>query len=566
MVIPNSFRGAAVCLWAGAMLAELSCTGVVMSPGHSGTGGNGPATGTTSPLCQTGAGPSPGPSYVRRLTRLEYSNTVRDLLGDTSGVADHFPAEEIRLGFDNNASALTVSPVLAEQYLLAAETIATNAVEASWSRLVPCDPAGPAGADACATQFIATFGEAAYRRPLDADDTAALTAAFTAGAATDFKTGVRLVIETALQSPRFLYRVEFGALPAGAQTVVKLDDWEMASRLSYLLWHTMPDAELMAGARLGSLSSPENIIAEAQRMLLDPRAHTVVADFNAQWLRLGEIGAIEKDAAVFPRFSPSIAGLMREEIDRFLDDAIWNPDGGDLATLFTAPYTFVNGALATYYGVPGVTGTAFVKTPVDGVTRGGLLTQGGLLSLLGKANQTSPVHRGKFVREQLLCTELPPPPANLTIKPPDLSTTLTTRQRFEQHAADGSCSTCHRLMDPIGLGFESFDGAGLYRDTENGQPVDDSGQLTDSDVDGPFHGVVELGGKLAASSQVRACVAAKWFRYGYGRGETDADGCSLASIEARFAGGGYKVRDLLAALVETDAFLYRQVTPPGGAP
>jgi len=203
---------------------------------------------------------------------------------------------------------------------------------------------------------------------------------------------------------------------------------------------------------------------------------------------------------------------------------------------------------------------------VDGAFRGGLLTQGGLLSLLGKANQTSPVHRGKFVREQLLCMELPPPPADLMIKPPELSATLTTRQRFEQHAADGSCSGCHRLMDPIGLGFERFDGAGLYRDTENGQPVDDSGQLTDTDVDGPFRGALELGAKLASSAQVRSCVATKWFRYGYGRGETDADGCSLAAIQARFAGGGYKVRDLLASLVETDAFLYRQVTPPGGTP
>jgi len=547
------------------MLAQLSCTGVVMSPGRSGTAGEGPTPGSTA-LCQAAAGPSPGPSYIRRLTRLEYGNTVRDLLGDTSGVADGFPAEEIRLGFDNNASALTVSPVLAEQYLLAAETIATNAVEANWARLLPCDPTGPAGADACAKQFIASFGEGAYRRPLDADDTAALMAVFTAGAATDFKTGIRLVIETALQSPRFLYRVEFGAAPAAAETVVKLDDWEMASRLSYLLWQTAPDAELIAGARAGLLSSPENIAAEAQRMIMDPRAHAVVADFNAQWLHLGDIGAVEKDTKIFPQFTPTIAGLMREEINRFLEDAIWDPEGGDLASLFTAPYTFVNGALAGYYGLTGVTGTAFVKTPVDGVFRGGLLTQGGLLSLLGKANQTSPVHRGKFVREQLLCMDLPPPPANLTIKPPELSTTLTTRQRFEQHAADAACSSCHHLMDPIGLGFERFDGAGLYRDTENGQPVDDSGQLTDSDVDGPFHGVLELGGKLAGSGQVRACVAAKWFRYGYGRGETDADGCSLASIEARFADGGYKVRDLLAALAGTDAFLYRQVTSPGGAP
>lgn len=568
MALSDVFRATAACWGAVALFAGMSCKGVVTSAGSS-TGSGDPAgpvgpTGTTSPLCQ-GTGLSPGPTYIRRLTKLEYSNTVRDLLGDTSGVADRFPAEEIRLGFDNNATALTVSPVLAEQYLLAAETIAATAVNANWARIQPCDPAGPAGADACAKQFVSVFGEAAYRRPLDADDTATLMSVFAAGAATDFKTGIRLVIETALQSPRFLYRVEFGATPLAGETVVKPDDWEMASRLSYTLWHTMPDAELFAAARAGLLSAPENIAAEVNRMVMDPRAHDLVADFNAQWLHLDDIEGVEKDAKVFPKFTPAIAGLMRQETDRFLEDVLWSPGGGDLATMFTAPFTYVNAALATYYGIAGVTGTAFVKVPVDGVTRGGLLTQGGLLSLLGKANQTSPVHRGKFVREQLLCTELPPPPANLTIKPPELSATLTTRQRFTQHAADAACAGCHHLMDPIGLGFESFDGAGVFRATENGQAIDDSGEVLESDIAGPFHGVIELGGKLASSEQVRSCVATKWFRYGYGRGETDADGCSLAAIKAGFAAGGYKVRDILVALTQTDAFLYRQVIPPGGA-
>ena len=548
-------------LWAAALISGTSCTGRITDAGNAA----GVPVGGTSPLCQS-AGPAPGPSYVRRMTRLEYSNTVRELLGDISGVANAFPAEEKRLGFDNNAAALSVSPVLAEQYLLAAEAVATAAVASNLSKIVPCDPAA-VGVDACARQFIAAFGKAAYRRPLDADDTATLTAVFAAGAVTDFKTGVRLVIETLLQSPRFLYRVEFGATPSLGEAVVKLDDWEMASRLSYLLWHSMPDAELFAAAEAGGLTAREDIAAQVQRMLADPRAHAVVADFNAQWLGLGAINSVEKDAAVFPEFTPLVAAYMREETDRFLDDAIWNSDGGDLAAIFSAPYTFVNGALAQYYGIPGVTGTTFLKTPLDGLGRGGLLTQGGLLSMLGKANQTSPIHRGKFVREQLLCTELPPPPNDAVIKPPELSTTLTTRERFTQHSADRACSGCHQLMDPIGLGFESFDGAGRYRATENGQAIDDSGNVTASDVSGPFHGVLELQAKLAASEQVRACVATKWFRYGYGRGETDADACSLGAIKTRFAAGGYKVRDLLAALTETDAFLYRQVTPAvGGVP
>jgi hypothetical protein len=456
--------------------------------------------------------------------------------------------------------------VLAEQYMKAAETVAAGALDSRWSALVPCAPDTSAAAaiDACGHDFIAAFGQKAYRRPLDDDETALLTTVFDAGKATDLKTGIRLVMETALQSPRFLYRVEFGAAAAAGQKVVKVDDWEMASRLSYLLWHSMPDDALFAAAQAGELSSPDQVQAQVQRMMADPRARGVAADFYAQWLRVRDISTVEKMTIVFPSFKSTIAGLMQQETAQFLDYVTWD-GGGDLQSIFSAPFTFVNGPLAQYYGIPGVSGPGFVMTSLDaGSHRAGVLTQGGLLSLLGKADQTSPVHRGKFVREQLLCNQLPPPPANIMIKPPALSTTLTTRQRFTQHSVDAACTGCHRLMDPIGLGFESFDGAGIFRATENGQAVDDSGEVKDSDIPGIFHGVGELSSKLAASAQVQACVATHWFRYGYGRGETDGDACSMSRIRTQFAAGGFKMRDLLIALTQTDAFLYRQVTPPAG--
>jgi hypothetical protein len=554
--------GAAFCAGAVAVfLSGGSCTGTISGP--AGTGGGG-TVGTTSALCQSAA-PSPGPSYIRRVTRVEYNNTVRDLLGDTTGPADGFPPEEKRLGFDNNADALSISPVLAEQYMLAAESIATAAVGARWSTLVSCaaTTTDATAVDACGHDFINAFGKKAYRRPLEADDVAALTSAFDAGKVTDLKTGVRLVIEVALQSPRFLYRVEFGATPAAGQTIVKLDDWEMASRLSYLLWHSMPDDALFAAAAGGQLTQASDVQAQVQRMIADPKARGVTADFYTQWLRVGEIDSVEKVAAVFPSYSAAIAALMQQETTRFLDYVTWDGDGS-LDTILTAPFTMVNGPLASYYGFSGVSGDAFVKTPLDGTHRSGVLSQGGLLSLLAKADQTSPVHRGKFVREQLLCMELPPPPADLMIKPPALSTTLTTRQRFTQHSIDPACTGCHHLMDPIGLGFEDFDGAGVFRASENGQPIDDSGEVKDSDVTGAFHGVAELASKLASSDQVRACVTAKWFRYGYGRGETDADSCSMGALKTQFAAGGFKVRDLMIALTQTDAFLYRQVIPPVG--
>jgi hypothetical protein len=551
---------------AAVLLFVCSCTGKIGGAPSGGGGGDG-TVGHTSSLCQ-GKAANPGPSYIRRVNRLEYNNTVRDLLGDTTHPADGFPAEEKRLGFDNNAEALSVSPVLAEQYMSAAETVATAAVNNRWATLVPCaaTTTDATAIDACGRDFIAAFGQKAYRRPLDADDTALLASVFAAGKATDLKTGIRLVIETVLQSPRFLYRVEFGVDAASGQTIVKVDDWEMASRLSYLLWHTMPDDALFAAAQAGQLSSDGDIQTQVQRMIADPKARGVAADFNAQWLRVGEIDGVEKLPAVFPKFTPAIAGLMEQETTQFLDYVTWD-GAGDLRSVFTAPYTFVNGPLAQYYGMSGVTGSAFVKTALDaGSHRGGVLTQGGLLSLLGKANQTSPVHRGKFVREQMLCMQLPPPPADIMIKPPDLSTTLTTRQRFTQHSIDPACTGCHRLMDPIGLGFEDFDGAGIFRATENGQPVDDSGLVNDSDITGGFHGVGELSSRLADSAQVQACVSTHWFRYGYGRGETAADACSMDRIKTQFAAGGFKLRDLMVSLTQTDAFLYRQVTPPAGGP
>jgi hypothetical protein len=556
---PTGLRNSAPAIWAtaistmGAALALGSCTGIV---------GEGGVTGGGSALCQT---PDPGPAVVRRLTRLEYRNTLRDLLGAAPAIADAFPVEERRLGFDNNGAALGTSPVLIEQYLLAAEKAAADAVANNLAAIVPCDPAS-AGVDACGQTFIKAFASRAYRGPLEADDLALLTGVFDAGKTTDFKTGVRLVVETVLQSPRFLYRVEFGATPLAGQAVVKLDSWEMASRLSYLLWRTMPDDALVAAALADRLTDKADIAAEVDRMLQDPKARAMVADFYEQWLGTGDVASVEKDRTAFPTFSPAIAGFMQQETARFLDHVTWE-DGGDLDALFNAPVTFVNGPLAQHYGLTGITGNDFVQAPLGGTPRAGFLTQGGILSALGKVNQTSPVHRGKFVREQLLCTDLPPPPADLMVKPPELSTTLTTRQRFTQHATDQSCSPCHQLMDPIGLGFENFDGAGVFRSVENGQGVDASGEVVNSDVAGAFNGVLELQHKLAASNQVRACVATKWFRYGYGRGETATDACSMGKLNEKFAANGYKFRDLLVALTETDAFLYRRTdSATGGRP
>jgi hypothetical protein len=531
------------------------------SGGTGGTGGVGGAGGTGGGLdCSV---PSPGPSYARRLNRFEYNNTVRDLLGDRTAPANDFPTEERRNGFDNNATALQVSPNLVEQYMNAAEKLAAAAI-ASTPSLVPCDPVKD-GEDACAKTFISTFGAKAFRHPLTSGESARLWGAFDAGRKlTDFKTGIQFVIETILQSAEFLYRVEFGAPPQAGQTVVKPTSFEMASRLSYLLWQSLPDDQLRAAAQQDKLTTTSAIAAEVDRMIKDPKARAVVAHFNDLWFHLDQYDEIEKDPSVFPAFTADIAPLMAEETHRFLDHVIWD-GAGDVGALLTAPYSFMNAKLASYYGVPGVTGETFVRVNLNAAERAGLLTQGGILSVLAKSNQTAPVHRGKFVREQFLCDELPPPPPDISIKPPELSPTLSTRERFAEHSASAACSGCHQLMDPIGLTFENYDGAGKYRSMENGKPIDVSGEVTRSDVTGPFQGVTGLAEKLSNSQKVKSCLARSWFRYAYGRAETNADACTLATVEQKFKESGYKITSLVVALAQTDAFLYRPYIPAGGA-
>ena len=231
---------------------------------------------------------------------------------------------------------------------------------------------------------------------------------------------------------------------------------------------------------------------------------------------------------------------------------MWEGDG--FAELLTASYSYMNQRLADFYGVTGPSGDAFERVELDPDRHAGILTMAGILASLAKPNQSSPVHRGKWVRERLLCEELRPPPPNVEITPPNLDPGLTTRERFSEHRKSPFCSTCHNLMDPIGLGFEHFDGAGLWRDSENGRDIDDSGEVIGTDADGPFRGPVDLAQKLARSEQVRDCLTLSMFRFAYGRSEAPEDEGSLRVLRERFASGN--LRDLLAGLTQTDAFLY----------
>jgi hypothetical protein len=300
-------------------------------------------------------------------------------------------------------------------------------------------------------------------------------------------------------------------------------------------------------------------------MLQDDRVRTVLADFNRQWLELDKIDTVEKNAMAVPGFTDDLKGLLRTEVETFVD-AVLASDKPTLGSLLRSPFSFMNAKLAGFYGVAAPAATGFARVELDPNQRAGILTQGGLLAVHAHPDQTSPVHRGLFVRRQLLCTPPPPPPANVVIEIPKVDPSSTTRERFSQHSTDAFCKACHQLMDPIGLGFEAYDPVGRFRATENGKTVDASGEIVESDIDGKFVGAVELAARLAGSQQASNCMVTEWFRYAYGRDESvDQDGCNTTFLRDAFTRSGQNVRELLFALTQTDGFLYRTMAE-GEAP
>jgi hypothetical protein len=526
-----------------------ACTGLISDPGEtdgrSSPTGSGPGGTVASGKQQIGAS-----SSLRRMTREEYNNTVRDLLGDTTEPANQFSPDEKKLGVSVGG---LVSSLLAEQLQAAAEGIAERAV-AKLGSILPCSPSS-IGEDACAQQFIEDFASRAFRRPISDEESKRLGALYASGKSQHgFSAAIGLVIRALLQSPHFLYVLELGGEGAsGAKQL--LGPWELASRLSYFLWSSMPDAELTALARSGELAKPEQIEAQARRMLRDDRAKQTVRAFHVHWLELEGLDTISKDPEFFPAFDDALRRSMHEETERFVEHAVL--EDGRLGTLLGASYSFVDSRLASLYGVP-APGSAWQKTELPAGQRAGILTHASFLSTQAKPNASSPVYRGKFVREALLCMTLPPPPPDLVIVPPSPDPNATTKQQFAQHSEDPACSVCHKLMDPIGFGFESYDGIGEFRSHENGIAVDSKGEVLETeDADGKFDGAVELALRLSQSEQVRDCVARHWFRFAVKRGEIH-DGDSIGAAKLAFGKSGHDIRELLIAITLTDGFRYRK--------
>jgi hypothetical protein len=492
---------------------------------------------------------------LRRVTHEEYDSAVQRLLDTTASPAATFPAQARAHGFTNGSALQTVGELQVERYAEAAEVLATAATR-DLPRLLACDVAA-LGESTCAHRFIDRFVPRAFRRPLDDAERTAFREAYARARREQlsFREGVEVIVLAVLQSPKFLYHLEEGT-PAG-DGLVKLNGHTVSARLATALWQSLPDDELTQAALEGTLDTREGVEAQARRMLADPRARPVLVRLFLELTRADEVDRIDKDAERFPDWATQRTS-MKAETTRFLESVLFDGDGR-LATLLTAQHTFVDAELARLYQLPPVTG--WTRVALDASPRGGLLTLGSVMAVNAKANQSSPVLRGLFVREHLLCTPPPPPPQNANIVAPDVVPGVSTRERFRQHIADPSCAGCHQMMDPIGLGFENFDAVGAWRTTDEGFPVTPDGHLYGSDVEGPFLGAEDLASRLARSAHVTDCMGTQAFRFLAARHEADADTCSIfrANAAAREAKGDVKA--LVVGLVASDAFRYRKVAP-----
>nr|WP_255672630.1 DUF1592 domain-containing protein [Corallococcus sp. AS-1-6] len=501
-------------------------------------------------LCRSAAR-DPGRVTLHRLNRAEYNNTVRDLLGETGSPASSFPPDDHGFGFDNNADVLSMSPLLMEKYSHAAEGL----VEAAWTRGVfntcALDPARP---EACARELLKTFARKAWRRPVTPEEVERLVAfvslAKRQGDAPEV--GVKLALRSVLVSPHFLFRVELDPAPTSTAPHA-VSDLELASRLSYFLWSSMPDEALLQAAEAGHLHEPEVLEAQVRRMLADPKAHALVDNFAGQWLYTRALDFAQPESRY--GFDEPLRQAMRQEMQLVFQEFVT----GDhrLKDLLDAPFTYVNDRLASHYGLPRPGTTAMTRVELkDHPERAGLFGKGALLTVTANPDRTSPVKRGVWVLEQLLCKGPPPPPPDAGGLAPAVDPTLNIKERMAQHRVNPSCSGCHTLMDPLGFGMENFDPVGRWRTKEEGgAAVDPSGELPGGKT---FNGVVEMRVVVKQDPDLSACMTRHLLTYALGRGAEEQDRCTVRDISQKAEGRGGRLTDYILAIVRSDAFLQRR--------
>jgi hypothetical protein len=559
--------GSRVGLKAGVYALAVAALGACSSGETSGAGGAGGSTGTGGSTGNGGsamAGTGPGATAqvavmtVRRLNRTEYGNTLRDLLGTTTDYGAKFPPENLSFGFDNIGEALTVQPLHIELYEESAEAVlnelfARPATDVVRQRILPCDPAS---GRVCMTQSVTALAQYAYRRPVVEAEVSGLVDiaqdfVTTGGNAND---GLKLALKGVLLSPHFLYRVELDQDPS-SPVPHRLNGFELATRLSYYLWSTMPDEPLLVDAQGGNLVTDAGLSAQIERMLKDPRSSALILNFVGQWLNLRRADQVKPDYTTFPTFDDDLRAALKAESQNFVNELF--QQGRPISELLTAPFTYVNKRLATHYGMPSPAGDGFVRVDLTGTPRLGFLTQASFLTATSNPTRTSPVKRGKWVLDQLLCTPPPPPPPGVDSSGVDMGT-LSVRQRLEAHRAKEPCRSCHAVMDPIGLSFENYDGIGAYRTADQYGPIDATGTLTTPAGDVNFVGANELVPILAKDPRLASCVAQKVLTYAIGRGYSSADADTVTSVTEAMTASNQGLRGLFASVAQSEAFRSRR--------
>jgi hypothetical protein len=498
----------------------------------------------------------PGRVTLRRLNRNEYNNTIRDLVGVKFRPADDFPSDDVGYGFDNIGDVLTMSPLLFEKYLAAADRILDEAFKTPElrKRILVAQP----GKDweNAARSVIYNFVKRAYRRPVTPDEMTRLVRFVDLAQKNGdgFDKGIQLALKAALVSPHFLFRVERDQKLKGEETAHLVGQYELASRLSYFLWSTMPDDELFTLAAKGELR--KHLDAQVRRMLRDPKAQAMAENFAGQWLNLRMLQTAAVDPGTFPKFNEKLRKAMIRETELFFD-AIVKEDRSVLDFL-DADFSFVNEQLAQHYGLPAVKGEAFQRVSLRGTERYGVLTHASVLTLTSNPNRTSPVKRGKWILENILNAPPPPPPPDVPELAEEKGVELkgSLRQRMELHRTKPDCAVCHQRMDPLGFGFENFDGVGGWRTHDGKFKIDASGELPNGQkFQGPKELVKILKGREA---EFRRCLAEKLLTYALGRGLEYYDKCAVDDICAAVVRNDNRFSSLVLAIVQSEPFQYRR--------
>lgn len=533
--------GFSACALAAAV--AIGCGIDTAEPGAGGSGsgdggGSGGGGALVPPRCAV-----QGPRMTRRLSNLQLRATLQAVFEDANVPVGDVLNDPVIHGFKVDATQSVVRDLDAQLILNNAESVADWAVGQKLGQIAPCQSMDAA----CGQRFIEGIGKKLFREPVPASSVAAYQELF--AAETSFPEAARAVLSAMMQSPMFLYRRELGE--PGSDGLYHLTPYELASSLSYMLTNGPPDDALMMAADQGRLATTADLDREANRLLFTQQSETAFGSFARNWLVVDDLLSRAKMDPT-NRLTDAVRSAMLKETSLLFVNVLRS--GAKIAELFTASYTFLDQNLAGYYGVAGGGGGNFQRVELSAGSRGrGILGHGSILTRHALADRSSPVQRGKLVRERLLCEELPPPPPNVDTNLSGPSTAITTRERYKEHSENPTCFACHKRMDPIGFAFEFFDGFGRKRDQENGVPIDASGALAGTpDGDIALAGVDSLSDYLATSEQAAECLVHYLSYSAYG-----LEGCSESAIHDELARSDGSLKSVVLAVIHAPQFSTR---------